>query len=71
MPVENWDGAGIRFNGERRPGVQASVAGKVKGCFFPLPVHPVESADGPHVWLDFGSTTEGWKPRQAGRQAHG
>lgn len=30
MPVENWDGAGIRFDVER-PRAQASVGGRVGG----------------------------------------
>lgn len=38
MPMENGDGARIRFGVERSPGTQASVGGRVGGLiFFPSP----------------------------------
>lgn len=69
MPVENWDGARIRFEVERRPGRRLLSPVKLEGCFCSLPLHPVESAAGPHVRQDFGSTAEGWEPSQVGRRS--
>lgn len=68
MPVENWDGARIRFNVERRPGTQASVAGRVGGLiFFPSQGTQLNVLVDPvHGWTWEAQEKAGSPGRQAG-----
>lgn len=71
-PVENWDGARIRLDVEKRPEAQASVEVELEGWVF-FHVYPVESADsGLQMFLTLKAQQKAGSPgRQVGTPLSG